>query len=203
MITVFTGLDGMGTSTISRKVSELDEGSILTKTPSDLFVERNMMDEHLRNFSPDAHMMYYLMSVIAESDRLKACYDVNNTNIYITRYLIDTVVSNRVAGIDIPYDYNIRLGNYVHKILVPDVTVFIDGDEAKRQQRISKRGKDCLDKVLDDPEKVKMFRRQFIELLDPKKTIWINNNSDDPDKTAKEAFQKIKRFRKENGLYHS
>ena len=198
MLTVFTGLDGMGTSTIGQKVSELDKGSILTRTPnSDLFIDRHLMDQSLRGVSPDAHMMYYLMSVVAESDRLKACYNLSTTNIYMVRYLIDTVVSNRVAGIDIPLDYTVRIGEYEHKILIPDLTVFVYGPEKIRLKRISARGKDKLDRVLDDPEKVQMFYNEFNRLLDPEKTIYVDNSGDNPDEVAEEAYQKIKSF-KEN-----
>ena len=153
------------------------------------------MDESLRGVSPDAHMMYYLMSVVAESDRLQACYDCDNTNIYMVRYLIDTVVSNRVAGIDIPFDYTVRIGEYKHPILVPDLTVFVYGDEDIRQQRIESRGKDCLDKVLDDPNKLNKFYSEFYKLLDPEKTIFVNNSEDNPDRVAEETYQKIKTYR--------
>jgi thymidylate kinase len=200
MLTVFTGLDGMGTSTISKKVSELDCGSILTRTPkTEMFAERRKMDEKVKLYSPTAHMLYYLTSVVAESDRIKKFYDLSTTNVYMVRYLIDTVVSNRVAGIDIPFDYKIKIGDYVHEILVPDLTVFIYGNETKRQERISSRGKDCLDKVLDDDVKRRMFYEAFDELLDDERTIYVDNSGDDPDKVAKETYQKIKTFYENNG----
>lgn len=202
MLTVFTGLDGMGTSTLSRKVSELDEGSILTRTPNpEYFVERHLMDEKLKGISPTAHMLYYLSSVVAESDRLRAKYDLDSTNIYMVRYLIDTVVSNTVAGMNIPLEYKIKIGDYIHELLAPDLTVFVYGNEDVRQERLNKRGKDCLDKVLDDEESRKKFLTNFNTFLDNKKTIFVDNSGDDPDRVAEETFEKIKRFRRENNFH--
>lgn len=107
MFVVITGLDGSGTSTIAEKLHELDSASKLFKTPSLEYSDRDKIDNIVHFESPIAHMLYYLSSVVYMSDYIKNNCDVEKNNIYVVRYLIDTVVSNRVAGIEIDLDYNI------------------------------------------------------------------------------------------------
>ena len=106
-------------------------------------------------------------------------------------HLIDTVVSNRVAGIDIDLNYNI----YNHQLLVPDLTLFVNIDEELRQERITRRGKSSLDKVLDDEEKRIKFYEEFKKNL-PENTIFVNNNSQEVNITANKVYRKIKEIEK-------
>lgn len=203
MFVVFTGLDGMGTSTIGNLVSKLDEGSILTRTPNDkVFTDRHDVDAALKGVSPFGHMLYYLSSVVAESDRLEKLYDPksdNSTNIYMVRYLIDTVVSNRAAGINVPFEYNV----FGHNILVPDLTVFVGGSEDIRQERISARGKDNLDKVLDDYFKRVAFYKEYVKLLDSEKTLYVDNTKGTAEETAVKTYCKIKQYQNNGGIFRS
>lgn len=187
MLIVITGLDGSGTSSVAKKLHELDEDSILLKTPSTAYADRMNIDDVVRKDSPTAHMMYYLSSDIYISDYIKNHFDYKHKNVYLVRYLIDTVVSNRVAGIPMDLDYNI-FGN---DLLKPDLTIFVELDEETRQERLIKRGKDSLDKVLDQVEKREQFLREFHSLLDPERTIYISNHQD-LTTVCQEAFQKIK-----------
>lgn len=107
MLIVVTGLDGSGTSSIAQGLHELDKNSYLFKTPSREFSDRDKIDEVVRKDSSVAHMLYYLSSTVYMSDYIKNNCDYVNDNVYVVRYLIDTVVSNRVAGIPIDLDYNI------------------------------------------------------------------------------------------------
>lgn len=193
MLVVVTGLDGSGTSTIAEKISKLDKGSLLRRTPGEEFSNRHEIDLALRNESGVGHLLYYLSSVVAASDYIKKHFDYKNENVYLVRYLIDTVVSHRVAGIPIDLDYNI----YGDNLLVPDLTLFLKVDEKERQSRISKRGKDDLDKVLDDYEKRKRFLEEYDNLLLPEKTI-IVENSENPEIVAEKAYQKIKKYHQSN-----
>lgn len=143
MFIVVTGLDGSGTSTIAKGLHNIDTGSKLFRTPSSEYSDRNKMDEIVRADSSVAHMLYYLSSTVYVSDYIKKHCDYKNNNIYVVRYLIDTVVSNRVAGVDIDLDYNI----YGNELLVPDLTLFVYTNEEKREKRITLRGKNSLDYV--------------------------------------------------------
>lgn len=187
MFVVITGLDGSGTSTIANKINEIDKKSYVLKTPSLEFCDRNSIDENIKPVSPVAHMLYYLSSTVYISDYIKKNFDITKENIYVVRYLIDTVVSNRVAGIPIELNYNI----YGNNLLVPDATIFISLDEKIRQNRISERGKSILDKVLDNEDIRNKFLFEFERLLDPKTTIYVNNDGNDAYAIADDTFQKV------------
>lgn len=190
MFIVITGLDGSGTTTIANGLHKLDCNSKLFKTPSNDYSDRNKIDEIIRLDSSVAHMLYYLSSTVYISDYIKHHCDYENNNVYVVRYLIDTVVSNRVAGIDIDLDYNI----YGNELLVPDLTLFVYTDEEKRKKRISDRGKNVLDKVLDDNKKRKQFLQEYKKYL-TKNTLYIDNSADNPDMIIASTYDKISRIR--------
>ena len=169
MFIVITGLDGSGTSTVAEKLSKMDKGSILLKTPSKEYSQRSLIDDNVRLVSQEAHYLYYLSSVVYMSDYIKKNFDYKNKNIYCVRYLIDTVVSHRVAGLDVELDYE------KYNILKPDCTIFVELEESIRQKRITKRGKTDTDKVLDDEIKRSEFLKNFSKLLKPEDTIYYNN----------------------------
>ena len=192
MFIVITGLDGSGTSTIAKSIHELDNGSYLLKTPSKEYSDRESIDKYVKKESKVGHMLYYLSSTVYMSDYIKNNCDYINNNVYLVRYLIDTVVSNRVAGVDINLDYNI----YGNQLLVPDLTLFISIDEKIRSVRISDRGKSELDKVLDDDNTRQKFLSEFNKLLIKEKTIFIDNNQNNYYDTAEKAYNKIKKLSK-------
>jgi thymidylate kinase len=194
MFIVFTGLDGSGTSTIAQKVSEMDKGSILLKTPSSEYRDREIIDAEVRKYSTIGHFLYYLSSTVYMSDYIKANFDHKSKNIYCVRYLIDTYVSNKVAGLPLELDYEI-LGN---KLLEPDLTVFVGIDEAVRETRITRRGKSELDKVLDDSERRKAFLELFRNTLDEKKTYFLDNSGNNLEETVKQLYDYISAMQKNN-----
>ncbi len=192
MLIVITGLDGSGTSTIAKKLKELDKTAHILKTPSSEYKCRDLVDEKVKDVSPVGHMLYYLSSNVYMSDYIRKNFNIENENVYVIRYLIDTVVSNRVAGVPIELDYNI----YGNNILKPDLTLFVSVDEEKRQKRITERGKSILDKVLDDDITREKFIKEFEKNLDHETTIYVDNNSSDIDQTAKTTYKKIIKFGK-------
>lgn len=189
MIIVITGLDGSGTSSVAKKLHELDKGSYLFKTPSKDFSDRDFYDNVVREESHTSHMLFYLSSTVFISDYIKNHCDYKNHNVYIVRYLIDTVVSNRVAGVDIDLDYNV----YGNQLLKPDLTIFVNLDEKERQRRITERGKDTLDCVLDDEKTRKRFLEEFGNLLDPDRTIYVNNDKS-LDNVSNNVYMKVKKY---------
>lgn len=192
MLIVITGLDGSGTSTIAKKLKKLDKTAHILKTPSCEYKCRDLVDEKVKDVSPVGHMLYYLSSNVYMSDYIRKNFNIENENVYVIRYLIDTVVSNRVAGVPLELDYNI----YGNNILKPDLTLFVSVDEEKRQKRITERGKSILDKVLDDDITREKFIKEFEKNLDHETTIYVDNNSSDIDQTAKTTYKKIKKFEK-------
>lgn len=192
MFIVVTGLDGSGTSTIANELSKLDEGSIVLKTPSAEYAERELIDEKVKGTSCVGHFLYYLSSTVFMSDYIKQNIDFSKNNVYCVRYLIDTVVSNRVAGIDVDLDYNI----YGNELLQPDLTLFVGLDEELRQERISNRGKSKLDKVLDNNDVRQRFLEEF-KLLLPDETIYIDNSLP-LDENVTKVYKEIKEYQEES-----
>ena len=135
-----------------------------------------------------AHYLYYLSSVVYESDKIKREGNYKENNVYCVRYLIDTVVSHSVAGLDVKLDYE------TYDILKPDLTIFVKLNEEIRQKRITERGKSILDKVLDDSKKREQFNKKFDYFLSLENgpIIVFNNNSTDIQKSVKELFETIK-----------
>lgn len=187
MFIVITGLDGSGTSTVGKELHKIDDESYLLKTPSKEYTGREIIDTEVRRESCVANMLYYLSSDVYMSDYIRNNCDYKNKNVYLVRYLIDTVVSNRVAGIDMKMDYTI----YGNELLVPDLTLFVYADEQTRQSRITSRGKTELDAVLDDDKKRQMFLTEFKKCL-PENTIYVNNSSSDLQETINKIYQNIK-----------
>lgn len=190
MLIVITGLDGSGTSSIAKGLANIDKNSMLFKTPCPEFSDRDKIDEIIRKDSKVGHMLYYLASTVYISDYIKNHCDYVNNNVYVVRYLIDTVVSNRVAGIPIDLNYNI----YGNQILKPDLTIFITLDESIREYRISNRGKSCLDKVLDDNDIRNKFLIQFENLLEKDRTIYVDNGNYDLNTIVDDTYEEIKQF---------
>ena len=188
MFIVITGLDGSGTSTVSNILHNLDKGSTLIRTPSEEYsYGRNCIDDAVRKTSQMGHYLYYLSSVVYMSDKIKQKFDYKQNNVYCVRYLIDTVVSHAVAGLDVKLNYE------EYGILKPDLTIFIKLEEKIRQERIEARGKSELDKLLDDSERRKSFNEMFSKFLDDNSTIYFDNSGSNVEESVKNLFYKIKR----------
>lgn len=187
MFIVITGLDGSGTSTVAKELSKIDNESVLLKTPSIEFSGRDRIDTEVRETSQLAHYLFYLSSVIYMSDKIKKSYDYKNKNVYCVRYLIDTIVSHQVAGLDVDLDYS------SYGILKPDLTILVSLDESVREQRISERGKSTLDKLLDDSKTRNSFLERFNSLLDKERTIFFDNTDKNIESNILKLYNEILR----------
>ncbi len=182
---VITGLDGSGTTSLGQKLANEDPIGYYLQTPHQIYSEvKDLFTDNIREQFPVAHLYFYLSAVIAASYEIKEKLKTNN--VYCVRYLIDTVVSHRVAGIDI--DLNYDLGYY--QITKPDVTIFIDIDEDVRQERILLRGKSKLDKLLDDEIIRKKFLKEFAELSEHYVQISNGNTLEELYFNAQKALAK-------------
>lgn len=187
MFIVITGLDGSGTSTVAKELNRVDKDSIVLKTPSTEFASRDMIDNEVRETSQLAHFLFYLSSVVYMSDKIKKTYDYKNKNVYCVRYLIDTIVSHQVAGLDVDLNYS------DYGVLKPDLTIFVTLDETTREQRITERGKSTLDKLLDDSKTRNSFLERFNILLDKKRTIFFDNTNINIESSILKLYDEILR----------
>lgn len=185
MFIVITGLDGSGTSTVAENLHQIDKESILVRTPSLEYANRDYIDSEVRKTSQLAHYLFYLSSVVYISEKIKKNFDYKNKNVYCVRYLIDTIVSHKSSGLEVELEYE------KYDILKPDLTIFIKLNEETRQKRIKERGESQLDKLLDDPERRNTFYYNFSKLLDSNSTIYFNNESPDVESNVLKLFYEI------------
>jgi thymidylate kinase len=168
---IITGLDGSGTSSLAEQLSLKDPGSYLMRTPSAPFdICRELIDAQVRDESQAAHYLFYLSSVIFASKQIEEL--LKTGNVYCVRYLIDTVVSHRVAGLNVDLNYE---GDF-YSIRRPDLTLFLSINEQSRQNRITSRGKGLLDRILDDDTTRKKFHDEFNRLSD--QFVVVDNSLD-------------------------
>ena len=191
MFIVITGLDGSGTSTVAKKLGKIDENSTIVRTPSIEFSARESIDTIVRETSQISHYLFYLSSVAYMSDKIKRDYDYKNGNVYCVRYLIDTIVSHQVAGLDVNLDYS------QYGILEPDLTIFVSINEDVRERRIKKRGESILDKLLDNSTTRNKFLEKFEALLDNEKTIYFDNTSTDINGNIVKLYEEIRKRRQQ------
>lgn len=150
---VFTGLDGSGTSSIAEELHKSDFKSSLFNSVGCPYTNiKSEIDQNVEQFSVSAHYLFYLSAVVFSSALIEE--KLKNGNVYCVRHLIDTVVSHRVAGLDVDLIYE----NNFYKIRKPDLIIFLNVNEDLRQDRLNNRGKGYLDKKLDNDE----FRLKFL-----------------------------------------
>jgi thymidylate kinase len=181
---VITGLDGSGTSTLASALAERDPGSFVYKTPSSPYDAcRHTIDEQVREKSQPAHYLFYLSSVVFASKEIEEL--LTQGNVYCVRYLIDTVVSHRAAGLDVNLEYR---GSFF-SIRPPDLTIMIELDEDVRQTRIEARGKGFLDRLLDEDTLRARFTAEFKRLSHH--YVTVENSGSDIDATVRSAIKHI------------
>lgn len=169
---VLTGLDGSGTSSVAEELHRLDlTSSLFNSIGHPYTIGRSEIDKAVRDESPAAHYLFYLSAVVYSSHLITK--KLGRGNVYCVRYLIDTVVSHRVAGLDVELVYETDS----YKIRRPDSIIFLDIDESLRQERITKRGKGYLDQKLDDEKFKSRFLDEFQRLSDCFVTVKVLNRS--------------------------
>jgi len=179
---VFTGLDGSGTSSVAAFLSNQDTISKLFKSPPPEFSDfRKFMDEKVREVSKESHYLFYLLSNVFLSKQIENFMKTSDANVYCVRYFVDTVVSQKVAGLPIDLNYETEL----YKIKKPDLIVFLEVDENERQRRLEIRGKGFLDRELDDDKLRKRFVNQFKEL--DEQMVRINTTGKTIEEIAEEV----------------
>lgn len=182
---VFTGIDGSGISTISGAIAGADPSGVRFKTPGGILARvRDDIDGNLRLQSPAAHFLYYLASLAETSTEIARVLD-SGRNVYSDRFLIDTIVSHRVAGVNVDLTYDFSFIQFPK----PDLTFLIQVDEAVRQKRIQLRGKSALDRTMDDAG----LRTRFVAEFERLSTHWIglDNSHDSPSYAIEQAMHLI------------
>lgn len=182
---VITGLDGSGTTSLAEALSARDPGSSVFKTPNSPYdAMRKLIDQEVREASQAAHYLFYLSSVVFASTQIEKLLEKGN--VYCVRYLIDTVVSHRAAGLNVDLVYS----NDLYSIRKPDLTLMLKLDESLRQDRITGRGKGILDRLLDDDTLRARFNSEFSRFDDDLRVVM--NEGSDIESAVEAALQHMK-----------
>lgn len=169
---VLTGLDGSGTSSVASELQKLDAKSSLFNGIDHSYSDsREKIDKEVRNTSPSAHYFFYLSANIYTSFLIERA--LKKGNAYCVRYLIDTVVSHRVAGLPVELVYETDF----YTIRKPDLIIFLSVKEKLRQKRLERRGRSYLDATLDKKSFRKKFLDEFSRFSDQFTTVDVSNKN--------------------------
>lgn len=129
---VLEGLDGSGKSTIARALAQRMGWRFLTTPGEDL---RTIRDEVVRalSASPAARQAFYLATVEEASEEIRALRR-SGRGVVLDRYLLSTMVYAEQRG------GSLRWRELEHRLLAPDLTVFLDLPLAVRRARLAQRG---------------------------------------------------------------
>lgn len=126
------GLDGTGKSTLAAALAARLGATLLHTPPREFCELRPVLDATFAP-SPVATQLFYSATVVYASDRARQLL-ARGIPVVVDRYWLSTVVyaACRTCHVDL---------SAVEPVLLrPDLTVFVDADEAVRQQRLTARG---------------------------------------------------------------
>ncbi len=116
---VLTGLDGSGTSSVAEELHKLDATSSITNSiVSPYTICRDQINKVVGEISPAAHYLFYLSATVYTSCLIKN--QLKKGNVYCVRYLVDTVVSHRVAGLHVNLEYENAFAENNIEYITPD-----------------------------------------------------------------------------------
>lgn len=160
---VLEGIDGIGKSTVGKRLSERIGGIYYATPPEEFRLKREHIDAFASN---KEHYSFYLAAVLRASEEIGS---INSKHIVIDRYWLTTYIYHKVMGVDVPLeDFS--------KILQPDITFLLTADIEKQLSRLNAREKLTAGdiRMLD---KQCLLRQSYIEAIEPFKLIVIDTSS--------------------------
>lgn len=125
------GLDGVGKSTIVRRVADLMGAETLVTPGADLELTRRALESTFEAH-PDARMLWYASTVMLASDRLRALRRAGRSAV-VDRYFLSTLVYAELRGA------SLCLSEVEQRLLVPHVTIYLHAPRAVREARMRVR----------------------------------------------------------------
>lgn len=129
---VVEGLDGAGKSTLAAALAVALDAEPLSTPPRALSPVRSAIDDALGE-SPIASQLFYAGTVAWASDRARRAL-ADGRSVVLDRYWATTLAYATWRGESMALDAA-RLG-----LLAADFTIFVDGDDRVRAQRLARRG---------------------------------------------------------------
>ncbi|MFO8074023.1 MAG: deoxynucleoside kinase [Polyangia bacterium] len=156
MFIVIEGLDGTGKTTLGEKLASQLDAKYLKTPPDEIADIRNRLEDVLGS-DPVSRQLFYASCVAAISSRVKEIV-ASGSDVVVDRYWMTTCVYAPLYGE--PVD----LRNLEMRLVVPDVTFFLDVDEQERVRRLTVRGRTSAD--LDSVSYHGRLREDYLLTLD-------------------------------------
>ncbi len=129
---VVEGLDGTGKSTLARALAERLDAAWLASPCPELRDLRPDLDR-IFDDTPLARQLFYASTVMHLSERAEPLL-ASGRDVVVDRYLLTTLAYAELRG------PAMSLAEVTEWLVVPDVTLFLDCDDAVRAERMSRRG---------------------------------------------------------------
>jgi dTMP kinase len=129
---VLEGLDGVGKSTLARRLAESGEYQLMTTPGADLLPMRSDIMNGLGS-SQTARALFYAATVQAEGEKARACNKQGRT-VVMDRYSASTIAYAQQRGV------TLDLTSILSQAYQPHLSILLTLDEDERQQRLYTRG---------------------------------------------------------------
>lgn len=150
---VLEGLDGVGKSTLARRLANECGYQLMTTPGTQLLPIRSDIINGLGN-SQTARALFYAATVQAEGEKVRA-FNKQGITVVMDRYRASTIAYGHERGVTL--DLNAVLSQAVK----PHLSILLTLDETERQHRLSQRGTTAEDLETLNPE----FREGVIHRL--------------------------------------
>jgi thymidylate kinase len=135
---VFEGLDGVGKSTVARRVAESLGATLLATPARELAPLRALVDEHVGH-SPEARQLFYAATVLSLSDFVRPLLAAG-TDVVVDRYWFSTLAYGEAVRC-----VHLELGGIERRLVRPHATVWLEADRTVREARQRARGRNTAD----------------------------------------------------------
>ncbi|WP_276667332.1 dTMP kinase [Thalassolituus oleivorans] len=129
---VLEGLDGVGKSTLARRLAESEEYQLMTTPGAELLPIRAEIVNGLGS-SQTAKALFYAATVQAEGEKVRA-FNKNGRAVIMDRYRASTIAYAQQRGV------TLDLTSILCQAYQPHLSILLTLDEDERQQRLHSRG---------------------------------------------------------------
>ncbi|HDY97730.1 MAG TPA: thymidylate kinase [Pseudomonas sabulinigri] len=181
-VIVLEGLDGVGKSTLAKKLAEQLDAQFMS-TPGESFkgIRSMIMDA----FGEDqlAKALFYAATVSSEGRKARSIVE-QGRSVVMDRYWVSTVAYAKARGVSANLDA-------LESDLIPtDITVLITLDENTRLQRLHQRGMTAEDlETINEP-----FKQAVMRELEMRSDITVDVTTLNPDGAATKVASAINEY---------